>query len=220
MSWQLDLGEYFTGVAEEAQNRIFTINYSYSICSNRIGFWNLMEAVSCWLSCLRDRCWNINSSLVGRPVLSPYPEKQISHGTRKATGRRGGGPHRCVDARTQPTCAQVRIWEFDMHSDYFSAPVHTRPHPQTGKGKQAAPRADGDAAAVGWCHVPGARWRLSCAECLSHCGNISSLSVWLTAAIDGNTHENALQMHEWGEGKSPPRCRLITHKAPGSLKMH
>lgn len=40
-------GIFYRRAAEEAQNRIFTINYSYSICSNRIGFGNVMEAVSC-----------------------------------------------------------------------------------------------------------------------------------------------------------------------------
>lgn len=40
-------GIFYRRAAEEAQNRIFTINYSYSICSNRIGFGNVMEGVSC-----------------------------------------------------------------------------------------------------------------------------------------------------------------------------
>lgn len=220
MSWQLDFGEYFyRKPAEEARNRIFTINYSYSICSNRIGFGNLMEAVSCWLNCLRDHCWNINSSLVGCPVPSSCPEKQISH-RQKATERMGWGVHRCVDTRTKLTSAEVQIWKFNMCSDYFnlntcsvSAQIHACTHTHACTRKPTSVNtwrhtqmgwSCGRLMSYSWCQVASELcWVLELVR------DFSSLSVWLpTAALDGNTDKNIgprlwkmQQMHERSEGK-------------------
>lgn len=145
-------GYFYWKAAEEARNRIFTINYSYSICSNRIGFGNLMEAVSCWLSCLWDHCWNINSSLVGRPVPFSCPEKQISH-TQKATERMGWGVHRCVWTREQSwplqKCKYANLTNVQASLVHRFTQTHTHTHAracmrtQTNKRKHMAPHTDG-----------------------------------------------------------------------------
>lgn len=124
------------------------------------------------------------------------PEKQISH-TQKATERMGCGVHRCVDARTKLTCADVRIWKFNKGSAYFSAQIHTDAHTH-GHARTRKPTSINTRrhTQMGWscCRLMSYSWcQVASGLCrvLELLRDFSSLLVRLpTAALDGNTDKN------------------------------
>lgn len=91
----LNLGEYFTqGCWGDTKSPRKDSNMYYQLFiknlleQNRIWETN-RSSLSCWLCCLGDYCWNINSTSGQCLKLSSCSEKQITYNTQKATGRTG-----------------------------------------------------------------------------------------------------------------------------------
>lgn len=91
----LNLGEYFTqGCWGDTKSPCKDSNMYYQLFiknlleQNRIWETN-RSSLSCWLCCLGDYCWNINSTSGQCLKLSSCSEKQITYNTQKATGQDG-----------------------------------------------------------------------------------------------------------------------------------